>query len=200
MIKEALVDRHLEKLRNQIPYPNHIQPINQLKEVLNYSPFTDFKTIDTFCDLDGVVLSFSLKEGVNFNSLFSLARIAQASRQITLCSLRPKVSDGFLLNRFWEKKKISCWPVISQSSINRIEEFFAQVAPQTKVAFNLGICKLTKKALIEPIEKTLTSPHSEAVLIGSSFFDRLGLKRLCSQLPSDCLNRLWYFDTQKIIF
>jgi hypothetical protein len=200
MIKEIFVDQYLTRIKDHAPCPNHIQKINQVREVLNYPPFTESKPIDTFCDLDGVVLSFSLKEGVNFNSLLSLARVAQASRQITLCSFRPKVSDSFLLNRFWEKKKISCWPVISQSSTDRIEKFFAHVAPQTKVAFNLGASKLSKKSLIEPIEKTLTSPHSEAVLIGSSVFDRLGLKRLYSQLPSDWLKRLWYFDTQKIIF
>lgn len=199
MIKEILVDRHLNKLKNQIPCPDHIQPIKQLKEVFAYSPFIKSESVDTFCDLDGVVLSFSLKRGINFNSLLALARIAQASRQITLCSFRPEVADNFLLNRLW-KKKISCFPVISQSSIARLERFFAQTAPQTKVAFSFGRCKLSRKGLLEPIRKTLISSHSEVVLIGSSVFDRIGVKNLFSQLPPDWLNRLWYFDTQKIIF
>ena len=199
MIKEILVERHLDKLRDMTENPGNICSVEKLGEVLSWPPFTGQQPIHTFCDLDGVVLSFSLKDGANFSALLALARIAQRSTKLTLWSLRPQVADNFLPGIF-ERKSISFLPVISNRSITRLKGFFNRVAPKTGIDFNFGLDKLAKDGLLPKIDEVLTFSDKEVALIGSSVFDRLEMGKLLKGLPKEGQKRLWYFDTGRIVF
>ncbi len=197
MIKEVLIDRHLDRLRHQAVKPENICPVKKLKDVLIFPPFIGSQSVYTFCDLDGVALSFSLRKGAHFDSLLALARIAKASQELTLWSLRPQVADNFLSGIF-ERKSISCLPIISKRSIDRLGEFFDRVAPETKINFSFGLDKLAKEGLVPQVGQLLNYSDKEIVLIGSSLFDRLEMEKLFAQSPQKRQNRLWYFDTGRI--
>ena len=199
MIKELLVDRHLDSLRTRAGRGENICPIENLREVLGLPPFTCDRPIHTFCDLDGVVLSFSKKNGANFSSLLALGKIAQASRGLTLWSLRLPVADSFLPKVF-DQKSISHLPVINDRSLLRLSRFFSQVAPETEVDFSFGLGKLAKEGLFPQVSRVLANSDQEAVLIGSSVFDRWEMGKLLEKLPKEERGRLWYFDTGRIVF
>ena len=199
MIKELLVNRYLDRLRNKTGNNENIYLVRNLADVLSLPPFTDQKKIHTFCDLDGVVLLSSLKEGANFSSLLALGRIARRSSGLTLWSLRPQVSDNFLPAIF-DHRSISLLPVISRGSALRLETFFARVAPKTRVDFSFGLSKLTKDGMLPKVNNVLNSSDKEVALIGSSVFDRFEVNRLLEKLPNSKKSRLWYFDTGRIVF
>jgi hypothetical protein len=198
VIKEILVERHLDKLRDMTENPDNICSVKKLGEVFSWPPFTGQQPIHTFCDLDGVVLSFSLKDGANFSALLALARIAQRSTELTLWSLRPQVADNFLPGVF-ERKSISYPPIINDRSLLRLKKFFSTVAPQAEINFSLGLKKLAKEGLFPEIDQVLDGSNQEVVLIGSSVFDRLEMGKLLRKLPKEKRGRLWYFDTGKIV-
>ncbi|KUK82755.1 MAG: hypothetical protein XD98_0513, partial [Microgenomates bacterium 39_6] len=179
--------------------PQNIYLVEKLADILSLPPFTTNQPIHTFCDLDGVALSFSSKEGVNFPSLLALARIAKASQELTLWSLRLKVGDNFLPALF-DQKSLSYFPVINDRSLTRLRSFFSKVAPETETYFDFGLGKLAKEGLFPKVDQVLTNPDQEAVLIGSSIFDRLEMGKLLGKLSKEKRGRLWYFDTGKIIF
>ncbi len=199
MIKEVLVDRHLDCLKTKTADQKNICPVERLADVLDRSPFTSSRPIHTFCDLDGTVLFFSNKRGANFSSLLALGKIAKSSQELTLWSLRVKTSDNFFPQIF-DQKSISYPPIINDRSLLRLKKFFSTTAPQTEINFNLGLGKLAKEGLLPQVNQTLNDSYQEIALIGSSVFDRLEMGKLLKKLPKERKDRLWYFDTGKIIF
>lgn len=199
MVREILVERHLDKLRDVTENPGNICSVEKLGEALSWPPFTLNRPIHTFCDLDGTVLSFSLKDGANFSALLALARIAQRSTELTLWSLRIKTADNFFPGIF-DQKSLSYPPIINDRSLLRLRRFFSTVAPQTEVNFSLGLKKLAKDGLLPKIDEVLTFSDKEVALIGSSVFDRLEMGKLLRGLPKERQKRLWYFDTGRVIF
>lgn len=193
------MDRHLDSLRVRAGRKESVCLIENLRDVLDLPPFTCGRPIHTFCDLDGVVLSFSGKEGTNFPSFLALARIAKASQALTLWSLRFQVGDNFFPGVF-DQKSISHLPVISNRSLARLSRFFSRVAPQTQINFSFGLEKLIGSGLLPQVNQVLNDSYQEIALIGSSVFDRLEMGKLLGKLPEEERGRLWYFDTGKIIF
>jgi len=192
------VDRHLDWLRTKAIDQKNICPVEKLADILDQPPFTTSRSIHTFCDLDGTVLSFSTKEGANFFSLLALGRIAKSSQELTLWSLRIKTTDNFFPGVF-DKKSLSYPPIINDRSLLRLKKFFSTVAPQAEINFSLGLKKLAKDGLFPEIDQVLDGSNQEVVLIGSSVFDRLEMGKLLRKLPKEKRGRLWYFDTGKIV-
>lgn len=190
----------LERARGRIePGVNlKIYPIAHLIDVLLSEPFKKIAVHpDVFCDVDGVIFN-SFKSYKNSLSLRALARITRLSNSMTIWSARLILPDLFnpLVQKIFSKEIIP-FPFISRESMAKLSNLITRYAPDTKLTIKIGPGKLFNGDLTTLLKDRADSKRP-IVMIGSSYFDRSAAKRLVGKRP-DLSNRLWVFDTGRII-
>ncbi len=186
------IDRSLSSLPEK--YRPTIRNIRSVSDVLDDPAFEkDTSLVDVWTDFDGVMNHLFQNDNDPYKWVF-FRSIARHARSIHIVSMRIPVQE-----------ESGAFPFFSHRLQERIRRVLLKINPDCHVDFHLGFGKMLNHRSFERFSSMiadLLDQHVPVVLLGSSIFDRIRLKKLINELlfsGRNDLSLLRYYDTGRVL-
>lgn len=171
-----------------------IRNISSLRDVLDDPVFEkDAPLVDVWTDFDGVMNHLFQRDNDPYKWVF-FRGIVRRARSIHIVSMRMPIQG-----------ESGVFPFFPHGLQERIRRVLLKIHPNCHVDFHLGFGKMLDRRSFERFSAMIAESLDQrvpAILLGSSVFDRIRLKKLISGLLSSGrtnLSLLKYFDTGRAL-
>ncbi len=200
---QQLQELYCSTLPAEKEFSNHIRHIDKLPEVLSSPPMSEIDSdkkeeLTIFCDFDGVVIDNFPVKNDNYANFLALRTMCRKAERLVIWSTRAQIKDKSILGLITGRDKgISCAPLITNSSKDRLRGFLEKADSGTQRELDLSMGKIFGDGNFSALaDEALEEADQKLVVIGSSHFDRKRVRGFLENCDEpEKLKRFWYFDT-----